>query len=90
MESFKDYLIIEATKTEYSYNVNMRNLKELYEYLTNWKSKIYSFDLSSPKVIEVYKGEKFIGEIKDKGKTFIVDKKVSSEKDLKKYIEDRI
>lgn len=90
MKSFTDYLVTEAAKIEYNYNVNMRNLKDLYDYLLNWKNSDFSFDLPSPKVIEVYKGEKFLGEIKDKGKSFIIDQKVIGDRNLKNYIENRV
>lgn len=86
--SFSDYLdkqVIEEAVYSYKYTFNIKNLKDLFNYLKNWSEVDYMPEMESTKTINIYdRNSKLIGTIKDKGKAFVVDTK---DKVLKSYIE---
>jgi len=91
MSKFKQFIkeenLNEAKVLSFSYTEKIKNLNDLHKYLIGWKSKDFTFDKISNKVIEVYfLGADFMGEIKDKGKKFEVTEKLASEQEIVDYI----
>lgn len=86
--SFSDYLdkqVIEEAVYSYKYTFNIRNIKDLFTHIKNWKDMDTVPEMESSKSINIYnRAEELKGTIKDKGKAFVLDTK---DKLLKSVIE---
>ena len=86
IDFMKDELIKEAVQS-YKYTLNIKNLKDLFKYLENWKSDDYVPEFENNKTINIYDSkESIIGTIKDKGKSFEVDGKIAKDKKFLDYL----
>lgn len=86
--SFVDYLdkqVIEEAVFSYKYTFNIKNIKDLFNHIKDWKDLDTVPELEGSKTINIYnRAEEIKGTIKDKGKAFVLDTK---DKLLKSVIE---
>ena len=90
-KQFYDKEIVNEQKVHnYKYTERLKNFKELSIMLSKFPDKSILFEKKDSRTIEVFVADKFIGEIKDKGKSFEIDAQVFKIKDFKQYIEKEI
>ena len=90
-KQFYDKEIVNEQKVHnYKYTERLKNFKELSIMLSKFPDKSILFEKKDSRTIEVFVSDKFIGEIKDKGKSFEIDAQVFKIKDFKQYIEKEI
>ena len=86
--SFQDFLdkqVIEEAVFSYKYTFNIKNIKDLFNHIKDWKDIDTVPEMEGSKTINLYnRAEELKGTIKDKGKAFVLDTK---DKLLKSVIE---
>lgn len=70
----------------YKYTLNIKNLKDLFKFIDNWKNHNYSPELEG-NLINIYNSaDVAIGTIKDKAKKFEVEGKIAKDKKFMDYL----
>lgn len=89
---YREEIINEQKVHSYKYTERIKNFKELSTVLSKVTTdKSGFFEKKDSRTIEVFINDRFIGEIKDKGKSFEIDASVFKEvKVLKLYIEKEL